>query len=108
MLFLLYLQCEVDMRYRLFAFLEILILGIAPCRGLAIDTDKSDKTQIIIDGKPLGQWIEEQKSTGRVITGDEASRIGVIENDGRELVNVKRRTVIQDSIVIPNPKKKKD
>ena len=96
------------MHYRLFAFLGILILGIAPCRGLAIDTDKSDKTQIIIDGKSLGQWIEEQKNTGNVITGDEASRIGVIENNDRELMNVKRRTVIQDSIVIPNPKKKKD
>ncbi len=108
MRFLFYLQCEADMRYRLIAFLGVLILGIAPCRGLAIDTDRSDKTQIIIDGKSLDQWMEEQKSNGSVITGDEASRIGVIENDGRELVNVKRRTVIQDSIVIPNPKKKKD
>jgi len=79
-------------------------LCLAPYGSYAADTDSNGDAQIIIDGKPLNQWIETQKKTGKLLSDDNASRIGVIENDGGELMNVKRRTVIHDSVVIPTPK----
>lgn len=81
---------------------------LTPCGAVAsseviIVQDTADKPSIQLDGKPLDQWIEEQKASGKVLSGQDASHIGVIENNGGKMVNVRRSTVIKDSVVLPTP-----
>ncbi len=77
--------------------------GAAASSEVILVQDTAGSPGFQLDGKPLDQWIEEQKASGKVLSGQDASRIGVIENNGGETVNVRRSTVIRDSVVLPRP-----
>lgn len=100
--------------YRNCAALLVAIILLAPCgsRGQApseviVTQDRTGNPGVSLDGKPLEQWIEEQKASGKVLSGMDASHIGVIENNGGEMINVRRSTIIRDSVVLPPPHEEK-